>query len=97
MEHLQECKPYNYEQRPQEDEYRCFGLGGNGFVKGGGGVAVHIGVLLGIGLAPEEIGILVKVFTPLVGREGGAHQAQDASRNGDHKHLRYGHHISVGI
>ena len=97
MDHLAEGEAHDHQQRTQEDEHRGLGFLGDDLVQGGGGGAVHVGVLLGIGLSLEEFGVFVQVLAALVGSESGTHQAHHAGRDGDHQHLRDAHHVTVGI
>ena len=97
VEHLAEREAHDHEEGAQEHEHGRLGLLGDDLVQGGGGTAVHVGVLLGIGLALLEFRVHVEVLAALEGSEGGAHEAAEAGRDGDHQDLRDRDHVAVRI
>ena len=97
MEHLAEGEAHDHQQRTQKNVHGSLGFLGDDLVQGGGGGTVHVGVLLGVGLSLLEFGVVVQVLAALVGGGGGAHEADDAGRDGDHEDLRDTHHVAIGI
>ena len=66
VNHLAESEEHDHQQRSQEHVNRSLGALADCLVQGSGAAAIHELECLGIGLSPQEIRILVQVFSSAI-------------------------------